>query len=244
MTAHSIQIDHLLNAPIIQSILDIQFSIDAPIRNDAIRTLHSIIKEEYPTVEPSKSLAINEEIPGQFILKDGYTFTAPEKYKSLAATSSHMNLTQNYPYKDWDDFSTGFLNCWKALAKIVNPIKINRISTRFVNKIDVAGPVQKIETIFTSYLNIPDDFPQTINNFILAYTIPFEEERCISNIIETMGAPINQEDISLILDIDVLDLNAFDYNIDEVVLKLEKLHSLKNYIFKKCLTEETYNKLK
>ena len=91
-------------------------------------------------------------------------------------------------------------------------------------------------------LTVPEiapNVPQALAHFFMRLVIPNPEIQATAVIVETMETPIDNQRLSLILDIDVWRETVYENNQPEMWDDFERLRVFKNNIFFNSITEKT-----
>ena len=149
------------------------------------------------------------------------------------------------PYPGWDSFLETALTMWKVHQEVAAPSEVVRVGIRFINRIDLP-----IEGKLENYLNAPPiepvgmDFPYL--NFLHSETLTDPSREYAIQITKTIQPSIDQDPFKfgLIIDIDVFTLQSLSIDTDALILRLEKMRSLKNMAFFGSLKQDFINQLK
>ncbi len=230
--------------PIIQAIIEIKFELPQGFKLSSIKELANTIKEKYPKTKEHFQNQIKIQ-DGKTNLKAqliGYNFFDGINDKSIQISATHFDFFKGYPYGTWEIFKEECLLAWRAFNQIVTPSRINQVSTRFINKIELTDNPIKVEEYFNTYMNISDNLNNDIAQFYIKYSNIDKENKLMSHISLSTEDNGKEGVIPLVFDIDVLTLRQpEDLDIESA---LTKLHDKKNEIFFNTITDKTLNLLK
>jgi len=234
------------NAPIREAVFDIQVSNTERMSQVEIENLHTLFSSKYP-----KKRVLNRFF-GKLEMKDGNGISnnTNSEFRGLIFSNNSNNrqvqfridgFTLNFlsPYNNWEELFSEAKKLWEIYNSGLNPIKINRIALRFINKIDIPLPFISFQEYITNMPPIPKSLPQFYKNFFMQIEVPCEYEKYTAIITETIETP-TKEIIPFILDIDVFKEIHNDFNIDD----FKYLRLIKNSIFEDFITDKTRNLFK
>ncbi len=238
---------HLPKAPIIQAVLEIQVESVVGKSMKDLQNIHVEVKHEYPKQR--------KRIQGIFTLKEkeaenvsaetkqeGFSFTSENNLKTLIVTLDQFNYMQNTPYNTWEEFISEAKELWHQYRRNINPVKIRRISVRYINQINIKLPLLNIEDYFLTFPTISEKLPQTVEHFYMRYTFQYKEKKMRAHIVQTVGNSENNE-IPFLFDIDVLTTEPMEENEELLWKKFNEIRDIKNEIFFSSLTEQTLKQL-
>jgi uncharacterized protein (TIGR04255 family) len=245
---------HLSKAPIAEALVDFRIrSNNEPISLKEIESIHNAIKSKYPTKIENKIFQTNfifkpEEASEQKMtgLLAGYRFESTDKKFVLQLSPDGFTLSQLPPYNTWNDLINEAKWCWNHFIEISNNFSINRIATRFINKINI--PIEStidFEDYLTTSPKIPENLPQTTGEFLSKNVIHCVEEQAILILTQSFQPSITESKfIQVIIDIDVFKEGDFDCNKNEHWLLLNSLKDLKNDAFFGAIKTKTLDLIK
>ncbi len=237
----------LSKAPIIQAILQIRVEEGIVKDNSTLQGLHKKFIENFPDQK--------KRIKGRFTFHskteqllsqsevDGYHFISSDMMKKIVVELDSFAYIQSNPYNSWEEFVEEAAKYWRIYKDFIQPKGISRLSVRYVNKIEIELPINDLRDHFKTYIVIPEDLPQTIQSFYFKFTIPYKDQQTLANISLTAGKAEGIK-VPFLLDIDVLDLKNRTIEEQEIWENFNILRNYKNSVFKNCLTDSLFNKLK
>jgi len=239
----------LKNAPIVEALLDIQVQLPKGTDLKALYTLFDKVKDEYPLAkkrftfsgtikfkaqeEQAKSSVSNTQV-------DGYLFYSENKTKIFQARLNGFTFNKHKPYQNWNALKKEAKQLWSLYKKTAEPITINRIALRYINKIPLRMPF-KPSNYFKTLPYLAKGLDYDMNNLFSQISIMNNKINARANIteaIETLG----DDNALFLFDIDVYQEG--DFNDAEMWKNFENLREFKNEIFFKSISDSTLKLLK
>lgn len=204
-----------------------QFTVKArvgPLEVDAEvehKTEHSIIAELRDSADETRTVSVR---------RDG---------ASLSALRGQ--------YEDWQEFVAEFKDIWAEYRDHNSAKRIVRISTRFINEIDLpydSGTSLQLEDWLINPPKVPVGMPDKLSRFTIQIEIPCDDSfRALVNTVSA-GTTEDGQHLRVIFDIDVtkhVDLGVADGSFDK---ELRQLREIKNLAFFGSLTSKTVEQYK
>jgi len=238
---------HLQNAPIIEAIIDFRTKLPAPFNVKEFLSLKEILHDRYPKVQERRIIKSEFKIQdGKHVSttqKDegihGYFFK-PEDGKRVAQFRfDGFTFSKLKPYTFWTEFVDEAKDLWKYFLEKAQPDIVNRIAVRYINRIDIPLPINDFKKYLTTPPSVPDNVIGNISGFLSKLVIHNPEIGISANITQALEKSAKPNYVTIILDIDVYKLGELDSYRGDLWTIFEKLHTLKNQIFFKSITEET-----
>lgn len=237
----------LLNAPIIEALLDIRVEPSKNINLEKLESAFGFIKDRFPTkrqsltyytgLERSLSGDLTPIQPSKEV--NGFHFTAQDGRKIAQFRLDGFTFNKLKPYKNWNEFRDEGEKLWNLYFEIAKPIKIIRIALRYINQIEIPLPVKDFEEYILTLPKLAPKLPQTVSNYFLRFTISNTNIEATAIITQTMKNPTSAEKLPIILDIDAFKLQTYSENKQQMWDEFEKLRIFKNDIFFDSLTNRT-----
>lgn len=228
---------HLLNPPINEAVLDIRVTFGTP---PAMATLAAMAASlpgyaEAGRIQNIVSLVVagNAVQTGPVIgpQEVGVSFRSVDGLHVLQVKRDGLSLSRLRPYSDWDELFNEMWHAWQIYKKVVGPSRVNRVSTRFINQINV--PVGRdFDDFFVVSPRLPEGAPNFINTFSTTVGIPYQGQK--SNAFMRMALVItnNPTVMPVILDFDILHDCDFSPDEDDAVCdNINALRPIKNQLF-------------
>lgn len=233
------------NAPIVESVFDIQVEQSEGVTIEQIGTFHDCIKDRFPKIEKrSKGQAqikISDKgasLDSPSFNLDGFLYSSIIEKKIVQARLDGFTFNKLKPYESWEAFSSEAHELWDLYAKIAQPIKIKRIALRYINKIEIPLPISDFKEYILTIPEIAPALPQGLANFLMMLVIPKPEIGATAVINEVMEQVTKQQTLPIIFDIDVFKIVSYINNYDELWKEFDQLRIFKNDIFFNSMTDK------
>jgi len=233
---------HLVNAPIIEALIDIQVQIPTSKTIDILQAIHEKVKLNFPNTKKrfrfSGSLEIEPEKTKAGIYKnkiDGFMFLSENENKIFQSRLDGFTFNKQKPYENWEALRDEAKNLWKIYKEVAEPIAIKRIALRYINKIPLKLPFEP-STYFKTLPFLSQELKYDTHNLFSQITIFNNKINASANITEAIEKG-EQDVVQFIFDIDVFRLGEFTE--DQIWEYFEQLRDFKNEIFFKSMTETT-----
>lgn len=237
------------HAPIVEAIIDLHCSLPPDVDLGKLAHLTDG-DDDYPTHEPRVELTAQLEVDGEEFSgtsnsrQVGHLFRRADGTHAVQAGLDRFAFSWLPPYDEWQPFVEETERWWLKYKELAAPTMLNRVSVRFINRINVPAASIEISDYLRTNLQISALLPQTLNSFLLQAVVPLDRFSSMSRITSTLVPPDQPSGTSIILDIEVwrdltLDL-AGDKNHDtEINEALADLRRAKNYVFEASITDAT-----
>jgi uncharacterized protein (TIGR04255 family) len=244
---------HLSRAPITEAVIEIRARASKPwIEAEVLATLKQHLVQ-YPVhvsargfehkfqVSPTQEAKVDSKDLGW----QGHDFRSADLKQIVKFHLDLFSFSRLNPYDNWERFTNEALRLWKIHRELSQPLEVQRLGVRFINRIPITEGKMDLEKYFK-------EFPQDLKNLNLSLT-GFLHHNIFSipgypyamNIIKTVQpseAP-GVKEFALILDIDVYTQNAFEASTKTMEEKLAEMRWLKNKSFFSIITNELKVKL-
>jgi len=231
------------NAPIKEAIFEIRFDSINITKIEDLSKFKSVVLDEFPiegklfnhinliNFEPNvkpKSKLSNELI--------GFIYQNIGATRQFQVKNNSFTYNVLSPYNTWEEHFATFYKYWELFNEMFKPNSLNRIATRFINKIELPFPFDKFIDYITNIPPIPNCLPQFFAHFFLQVQVPSHDDKKQVIITETFE-PVTGHVLPFILDIDVFQLkNLEDKNLIE---NFSEIRNIKNSVFENCITDLT-----
>lgn len=233
---------HYPNAPITEAVLDLRV-MTAPGTNAAdLAKVRAGDETAYPTAEPLMSVIGHMMIgptPTTSTVQQqtGFVFRRQDGRYIHQARLDGFTISQLPPYSEWPDFRTEAQKQWVRYKEIARPIGITRAALRYVNRLDIPAPLERLSDYLRLRPQIPEELPQTPRGYFMQLALPTNTEGVVM-ITETIIPPSKPGVVSIVLDIDTFREYATPASDEEAWASLDKLRDLKNDVFEACIEDK------
>ncbi len=236
----------LNQAPILDAILQVKYDLmdGFDVRN--FYEIRNDVMDEYPHFKENLTgeIKIQDLIDGKKTasIKDsriiGYFIGKQDNSSDCVIETDKFTYTKHGNYTNWNDFIKEASYIWDHISKFMKNVPITRISTRFINKIEIEQDVKTpTEYLNTSIYSDSDALPEEVDSYLLNYKYSWGVNK--HAIVTQNIGPYANDIFPIIFDIDVLNTNIFTYNSEEFLARLNEIRIVKNEIFFKNLTDKT-----
>lgn len=233
------------NAPITEAVIEILVQLSKKITINDLTKCHDSLKNRFPELVEQKQITASFQLgkkPPTLPSQEstiGYLLKSPQDKKVIQSRLNGFAFSKLKPYENWEKFRAEAHELWKVYREIANPLKITRISLRYINKIEVPCPFKDFNEYILTNPQIAPNLPQALSTFFLRLEIPNYDIPAKAILIQTMEKPTQDKKLPLILDIDVIRENEYIRNMDDVWTDFESLRDFKNEIFFNSITDKT-----
>ena len=238
---------NLFNAPIKESLIDIQFQPTASL--EALDYFAQKISDEFVKKSDLWEAVIGFKSEGDATETHSHQSVIGRRLESkdglfvLQCRNSGFTLSRLSPYTNWDDIQSNFTKLWGIFCEGLGVHQISKIAVRYINELKLPLPLKDFDEFLTCSPQVPPELPQAISGFLSQVIIPDSDKECTSVITQALEQPsqetYNSGSITIILDIDVYRMVSINItNINDINSCLEILRNQKNLMFFSHITEK------
>ena len=235
---------HLRRAPITEALIDLRVKLPAEKQNPTlIQDLHNKIREQFPQEKEIRDFQVEFEVgppPHQKTKSShvGYRYDSHEGRRVVQAKIDGFTFSWLKPYEDWGSLRREAHAMWVLYRELMQPDAITRVATRFINQIEIPGPLIDFDHYLTAAPVIPKALPQVLGSFLTRLVVPDERNQITAIITQMFQPGANKQAIPVVLDIDVFKEKLFE-NENDAWDTIESLRDFKNLAFFDSITEKT-----
>lgn len=239
------QYPHLANAPIVEALIDLRVLLPEGFNVRQLKEVHGQVEAEYPKIETQhlmqgKFRFTGEELvaAGQDKTIRGFRILGDEGRNIAQFRRDGFTFSRLKPYQSWETLYNESLRLWRLYRDVAKPRGINRLATRFINRIH-CPPEFELGEYFASPPQVPDGMPDVVTSFLQRYVL-YPTEGVNANVtLATESSSGAQKQGSVILDIDCYASEDVAPDDDERIETIFlKLWGMKNRIFFSNLTPQ------
>lgn len=238
---------HYSNAPITEAIIDLRYSLPEHANLEMLQATRFGEEERYPKSNEMYSME------GSFTFEKGATTASTTQHEKIGyrfASADGKGIWQSRldgftfsrlaPYESWLPFVSEAERLWKIVRRRTDPVRIERVAVRYINRIDIGSDERfDLHEFFATRPEVGSKLPYDMSGFFMQIRLelPGISSQAIVN--QTMVEPSREGVFSFILDIEVIrevDAPQTDEDIWEF---FEKLHTQKNEVFEASITDKT-----
>jgi uncharacterized protein (TIGR04255 family) len=231
--------------PILEATFEARFEPSEKWGLPALGRLFENLQEDYPG-EPKQIAAGNIEmvptaqgsLPSLTLnpMAPVYEFSSPANGRLVRASREILSVHIAPPYPGWLIFRELIADAFEAYRDIAQPVSINRIGIRYVNRIEFPGPAIELSDYFT----IPTQELSNIGFKLGAFFIRFEGARPDESLrmVQTFASTPAQTP-TIILDIDVIEEETHKplQSRDEFLDHADSIRAIEREIFEASITD-------
>lgn len=239
---------HLPRAPIVEAVIDIRAHPAVAFEEEAIRSAVLLRLDGYNYLDSPREFRQEFKFNGdktprhsfQDLGLKGLRFQASDNKQIVQFNRDGFVYSQLEPYPDWQSFKNEGLRIWKIFREILQPVDINRIGLRFINRIVLQPDELRFEDFIKPAPEPPRDLDLPFMGYMHHDTLAVFGYPYAINLIRTIQPPQAESStgMGLILDIDVFTIQGFELDEERLVQSLEEMRWLKNKAFFGSVTEK------
>lgn len=230
--------------PIIEAVIAIHFA--APLAEKEIDALSRKLKKAFPfsedivAFETTFHVRTKEQVSN--VQKLGHKLSSADRTRLVMIQPLQFGVIQQAPYSGWDTFYQKARTHWNVLTKVVGRRPISRVSTRYINRIDI--PVGAGGVDLHKYFNVGLSLPQyaqsmSLQTFAINCTLINSIEH-YNSVLQVVAVPSPLIDhLSFTIDIDVATTGTVEHRDDKLWELIGTLRKPKNELFDACITPDT-----
>jgi uncharacterized protein (TIGR04255 family) len=233
--------------PIIEAVIAIHFA--TPLADKEIDTFSRKLKKAFPfsediiVLQATYNARTKEHVSN--IQKLGYKLSSADRTRLIMIQAPQFGVIQQAPYSGWDTFNQEARTHWDALTKIVGRKPISRVSTRYINRIDIpvgATGVVDLHKYFHVGLSLPDYAKRmSLQTFAINSSLLNSSEQYVSVLQVAAAQSPLIDHLSFTIDIDIATTGPVEPRDDKLWELIGTLRKRKNDLFEACITQDTRN---
>ncbi len=236
---------HLVNAPIIEAVVDIQVKLPSHISVEDLHQSYRFVNDKFPNkkeiFEISAELKIEKGQPQPIVNKSkptGYFYKSTDNSKLIQYRLNGFSYNKLKPYTSWNDIYNEAKIYWELYRNQFNPEHITRIAVRYINYLNLPLPISDYGIYLKTPPVILEGFPRQLNGFITKLVLYDPVKKYTTHITQQLDK-ITAKYAVILFDIDIFLKQQFSSNDDKIWYLLNTFHTVKNDIFFNSITNET-----
>ncbi len=235
---------HLNNAPITEALIDLRVKLPVETQDaKLILSLHERIRERFPHEKeiqhveyrfesgpPQKEKTTSSHI--------GYRYDSADGRQVIQARLDGLTFSWLKPYETWEVLRREAFSVWQLYQDVMKPEAITRVATRYINQIEIPGPLIDFDDYLTAGPIVPKALPQALASFFTRIVVPDEKNQVTAIITQVFQPGANPQVAPVILDIDVIKEKLFESE-SAAWDTIDSLRAIKNLAFFDSITEKT-----
>lgn len=235
---------HLRQAPITEAIVDFRVLPAADFQPESLLRAPSLVGPDYPTMERREAKQARLNIRGgtaaasvQDLGLLGLWLKTQDQKTVAQFRPNGFTLNRLKPYTSWDQISSEAVRLWSIYVDLTNPQSVTRLALRYINRLNLPGPVADLDLYIVEAPRLPGTTPGTITTFNSHLTLEYPERQMKANVRRALEASVEAIGPSLLFDIDVYRPGPIDPRGGILQEALSGLRDYKNRIFFEGVTE-------
>lgn len=236
------QAKHYSRSPIVEARIEIKVKLSPEMEVTNLMQIASAIESEYEIENQYFNINGQITVDSDLVVSAsanhdpvGYSFFAEDKQRRIQARLDGFTFSQFKPYSGWKKLQETAQNLWDIYKKITDPIDIESISLRYVNRIELPDANLSLKDYFTTFPEISPSLSQTSGTQILHLQVPIEEVDSIAHITQARV----QQQLFVILDINIITQGIISIQAEDIWAKLDLIHQNSDKIFETFITNKT-----
>lgn len=228
---------HLSNPPINEAVLDIRVTFSTSPAMNALIAMSANLPGYAETGRIQNIISVvlaGNAAPTSSVVgpqEVGVSLKSVDGLHVLQVRRDGLSLSRLRPYSNWEALFDEMWRAWRVYKKAVGPNRISRVSTRFINQINV--PVGKdFDDFFVISPRLPEGAPNFISTFSSTVGVPYQNEKANAFIRMALLVTKDPTVVPVILDLDILhDCDLSPSDDDTVRDNINALRAIKNQLF-------------
>jgi len=141
------------------------------------------------------------------------------------------------PYPAWQNFKPKIEAAWKGLQTVLDVRALQRISLRYINRVEIPAQKVVLEEYFEFYPFVGKRLPQNLVTFIAGVEFPYADgrDRCL---VQLTPAPNSPEGKSVfMLNIEYFLAQPRSVKVTDALDWVDEAHSQVEKVFEGCITD-------
>lgn len=229
-------------APLFEALIDINVEFKEEIE---INKLEAFELQIYPTKDKilvhTSQIQIgnaNKQIHQSEDLL-GFKLTSTDKKYVVQIKKNGFTFSELNGYDCWESFISKAKEAWDRYFDAFNPVKVTRVTLRYINKINIPALKFHLEDYFETYPRVFKDNKVDLSNFFLQVQIPQTEEGGLAILNQTVTEPSEPGYTSILFDINVFDPKQIESIEKDLWKRVDLLRIQKNHLFENSITDKT-----
>lgn len=242
------KIRHYSRSPIVESRIDIRVKHSPEMEVASLMEMATAIEAEYEIQEQLFNLqnSVTVDTTSNTVLSSsasnnpiGYSFVSNTKQSAIQARLDGFTFSHFTPYPGWDRFRENSLNLWNIYRRITNPMSIDNVAIRYVNRIDIPSLRIELKDYLRTVPEVSPELPEALRSYMMYLQIPIEEINSIAHITQTSVPPPSADLISIALDINIINQGIIAQETEDILATLDLIHIHADRVFEASITDIT-----
>lgn len=240
-------------SPIVEARIDIKVQCSPEMEVAHLLKMATEIESEYEIREQLVNLqnSITVEGTSNAVLSSsfsnnpvGYGLVSNDKQSAIQVRLDGFTFSHFIPYPGWDRFKEVGLKFWDIYCKITNPISIDGVAIRYVNRIDIPLLGIELKDYFRTTPEISPDLPAALDAYMMHLQMPIAEIDSTVHIIQARIPSTSPEVVSIALDINIIKQGTISKEAEDILATLTLIHTHIDSVFEASITDRTRELIK
>jgi uncharacterized protein (TIGR04255 family) len=240
--------ENLPRAPIVEAVIEIRARATKTLEESSLRSTLEPRLADYVFLDSLREYQGEVKLEGgklpsqkvQDLGWKGVRFRSSDQKHITQFNRDGFVFSRLEPYLTWEQLYEESQKLWKIYKELAEPVEIQRIGLRFINRIKLPPGELAFEDFIQPAPSTPQGLDLPFHGFMHHDTLAVPEHPYAINVIRTIQRPSGNVDggIAVILDIDVFTTHGFD--LDETLLsrRFLEMRWLKNKVFFGSITKK------
>ena len=225
--------------PIAEALIQFRFQCTKPVTPSDLKNLLKLFPDSKSEEIKEITFGIVDGKPAQSETVMGYRIVLTNGYDIIQLEPESFSFSRIGPYENWNKFRDTFLANWKILEQNIHPVNVQRIGTRYVNKILLPTDLGHVDLFMRLSPHISFSPINThADEYFLRIGMPIREidgRAIVTHVLDKSGS---DGLLPIILDIDVFVIKDVKPELASQNETLDKLRDYKNQIFYNSFTDK------
>jgi uncharacterized protein (TIGR04255 family) len=235
----------LKNAPVTEAVVDLRVRFQKAPSDAQFEQFSAAVQGDYPQSERRQSLNFTLDLEKGPSVEttglDGYVLKSADGLQIAQCKPAGFSFSRLKPYKDWESTVAEARRLWRLYVELLQPERVLRVSTRFINRIELSEPVPfDLDEYFTIIPKIPQGAPDKLGTFSSNLSIPDIAPKTLGIVRCSLAGPAVPGNIPVVLDFDIIrDCDCAGTDEEKIWSEINELRPIKNMLFFGSITEKT-----
>lgn len=241
---------YLSNAPIIEAVIEFQFSVSDNVTIEMLQEIADSLRLDFPKQEEKRSSVIKTVIKSsgpETEVHDGGLVGVSAKSSDdkniVQLFRDRFSFSQLPPYQNWELLEKQAIKIWNMFLNKTKIESVNRVGVRFINKVELNLPMDDFNDYIVGAPVIPKGLPQFLGAFDVRLIIPNKDIEADGIVTMSMnGLDKEKNVVPVILDVDVGKTGRMQSDEESLHQTLVDLRNYKNELFFRNITDKVVRK--
>ncbi len=230
------------NPPIVEALCEIQFKPQGEWNSNVPSLVHKGFLKEFPKSRKAKRLNIGVMASPQGMRQevkeiDLTQFLKGDEKTLIQVGMNLLSINRLAPYTTWHELFPLIKKALKEYQKAANPLGIQTVGVRYINKCEIPAAVVELEDYLNFYPELNGPMRRIHGPFFVGVQIPYPDSNGIMKMELISTTPSQPERIAFLLDFDYIIINSASISLDNIANWIDTAHSHIEDSFEDCIKE-------